>query len=80
MKFFSFICSIELSVWYIIIVLNIHYCIHSVLLAQSAGALEYTDCFSAERLDPHPMSVLDMTLNNLIVRLQYPAPDKLFDI
>ena len=33
---------------------------------QSAGAAEYTDCTSAEMEDP-PTSVLDMTLNNLIV-------------
>ena len=33
------------------------------LLAQSAGAVEYTDCIS-------PMSMQDMTLNNLTVRLQ----------
>ena len=38
-----------------------------VIIAQSAGAVEYTDCFSAEGYDP-PMSVLDMTLNNLMVR------------
>ena len=28
--------------------------IYSNLLAQSAGAEEYADCFSAEGLDPHP--------------------------
>ena len=32
--------------------------------AQSAGAVEYTNCKST------PMSVLDITLNNLMVRLQ----------
>ena len=38
--------------------------------AQSAGALEYTDGFFAEGLDPPPTSVLDMTLNNQMVRFQ----------
>ena len=37
--------------------------------AQSAGAVEYTDCTSAEGKTP-PLSVLDMTQNNLMVRLQ----------
>ena len=37
--------------------------------AQSAGTVEYIDCFSAQGYEP-PNSVLDMTLNNLIVRLQ----------
>ena len=32
-------------------------------VVQSAGNVEYTDCFSAT-------SVLDMTLNNLMVRLR----------
>ena len=40
-------------------------------LAQSAGAEEYTDCASAEGKEtPPPTSVLDMTLNNLMVRFQ----------
>ena len=34
------------------------------------GAAEYTDCISAEAQDS-PTSVLDKTLNNLIVRLQW---------
>ena len=38
-----------------------------VTLAQSAGAEEYTDCISAEEYPP-PTSILDMALNNLIVR------------
>ena len=40
-------------------------------IAHSAGAVEYTDCFSAEgvRLPFVSMSVLDMTLNNLMMRL-----------
>ena len=37
------------------------------MLAQLAGAGDYTDCVSAEWLDPLP-SALDMTLNNLMVR------------
>ena len=40
-----------------------------MIFAPSAGAVEYTDCLSAERLGP-PMSVLDMTLNNLRVSFQ----------
>ena len=40
-----------------------------LLLVQSAGVAEYTDCFSAEG-KTSSTSVLDMTLNNLIVRLQ----------
>ena len=39
------------------------------LVAHSAGVIEYTDCVSAERYDL-PTRVLDMTLNNLMVRLQ----------
>ena len=38
-------------------------------VAQSAGVVEYTDCITAERQDPPPMSVLDMTLSILMVRL-----------
>ena len=34
------------------------------IIAQSAGAVEYTDCFST------PTSVLDMTFNDLMVRFQ----------
>ena len=34
--------------------------------AQLAGAVEYTDCFSAEELET---SVLDMSQNNLMARL-----------
>ena len=41
---------------------------HFVYITQSVGAVEYVDCFSA--VDPHPTSVLDITLNNLMVRLQ----------
>ena len=33
--------------------------------AQSTGAVEYTDCISAERYDLPTTSVPDMTLNNL---------------
>ena len=36
-------------------------------MAQSAGAAEYTDCFFARGKIP-PTSVLDMTLNNLMVK------------
>ena len=39
-------------------------------LAQLAGAVEYTDCISAKGLPPFPTSLLDMTLNNLMVRFQ----------
>ena len=38
--------------------------------AQSAGVVEYTDYTSADP-PPHPTSVLDMTLNNLMVRFQW---------
>ena len=41
------------------------------LFAQSVGAAEYTNCISARGVRPHSMSVLDMTLNNLMVRFQY---------
>ena len=40
------------------------------LVAQSTGAVEYTDYFSAEGKTPPSMSVLDVTLNNLVVRFQ----------
>ena len=40
-----------------------------ILLAQSAGAIEYTDCTSVEGQDP-PTIVQDMTLNNVMVRFQ----------
>ena len=39
-------------------------------LAQAAGAAEYTHCISAEKLDSPRTIVLDMTINNLMVRLQ----------
>ena len=38
-----------------------------IQLSQSAGAVEYTDCTSAEDKIP-PMSVLNMTQNNLMVK------------
>ena len=41
------------------------------LFAQSAGAVEYTDCISAEGVRSHPpTSVLDMTQNNLMLKFQ----------
>ena len=39
-------------------------------IAQSAGAVEYTDCTSAEGKSPPLMSVQNMTLNNLMVGFQ----------
>ena len=39
-------------------------------LAQLAGTKAYSDCFSAEKSDPTPTSVLFMTLNNVMVRFQ----------
>ena len=39
------------------------------LFAHSAGAVEYTDCFSAGE-KTITSSVLDMTLNNLMVTFQ----------
>ena len=47
----------------IIIIITLRVFHTSVSLAQSAGAIEYTDCFT-------PTSVLDMTRNNRMVRLQ----------
>ena len=41
----------------------IYYCF---LIAQLAGAVEYTNC----RRPPHPTNVLDVTLDNLMVRFQ----------
>ena len=43
----------------------------TINLAQSAGAVEYTNCTSARGKTPSPTSVLDMTLNNLMVRFQW---------
>ena len=40
-----------------------------ISIAQLAGAVKYTDCSPAGEKEPlPPMSVLDMTLNNLMVR------------
>ena len=36
-------------------------------LVQSAGVVEYSDCITGEGRIPHPMSVLYMILNNLMV-------------
>ena len=43
-----------------------------ICIVQSAGAVEYTDCTSAKggKTLHHQISVLDMTLNNLMVRFQ----------
>ena len=41
----------------------------------SVGAVEYADCISAEGYDHPPTSVLNMTLNNQMVRL---LPDPLW--
>ena len=43
---------------------------YAVKCAQLAGAVEYTDYTSIEGQDSSPISVQDMTLNNLMVRLQ----------
>ena len=40
-------------------------------VAQSVVAIEYTDCSSAEEVRTPLMCVLDMTLNNLMVRFQW---------
>ena len=37
------------------------------IIAQSAGAVKYTNCTSAEGYDPQQRSVMYMTLNNLMV-------------
>ena len=42
---------------------------YTYILAQSAGAAKYADCFSAEGLDPNECPY--MALNHLMVRLQY---------
>ena len=39
-------------------------------IVQSAGAVEHNDCFSAKGEDPTTI-VLDMILNDLMVRVQY---------
>ena len=39
-------------------------------VTQSVGTVEYTDCTSTEGWDPTLTSVLDMKLNNLMVRFQ----------
>ena len=44
--------------------------ITSQIFNQSTEAVEYTNCISVERGEISPTSVLDMTLNNLMVRLQ----------
>ena len=41
-----------------------------VSVAQSAGAVEYTDCISAKCYPPPATSVLYMTLNNRMVRFK----------
>ena len=41
-----------------------------IYFAQSIGAVEYTDCFSAEANTHLQTSILLMTLNNLIVTFQ----------
>ena len=38
--------------------------------SQSAGAVEYIDYISVEGIVPHPMRVVDMTLNNQMLTLQ----------
>ena len=46
-------------------------CIYPVLATSSAGAVDHTNCISSEGYKtPPPMGVLDMTLNDLITRLQ----------
>ena len=63
----------EIYVWllvWLVYILQLLRCGH---FAQSTDAVEYTDCTSAEgkTSPPLPMSVLDMTLNNLMVRFQW---------
>ena len=61
--------SIFPTILYSFMDVPVHTHIHIIYIAQSAGVVEYTDCFSAEGKPP-PTSVLDMTLNNLMVRFQ----------
>ena len=46
------------------------YIIYKMFIAQSAGVVEYTNCTSAEGVTLPTTSVLDVTLNNLMVRIQ----------
>ena len=46
--------------------ISVHIISTNIIIAQSAGAVEYTDC----RGVTPPMRVLDITLNNLIVKFQ----------
>ena len=66
------LCVYMMSVWFSTSVVYI--CCQGLtlnyILAQSAGAVEYTDCTSAEREDSR-ISVLDMTLNNMMVSFQW---------
>ena len=55
--------------WFLLILILI-FLFSSSKFAQLAGAVEYIDCFSAEGYLPPTTSVLDMTLNNLMVRFQ----------
>ncbi len=48
---------------------NTVFCVLFYKRAKSAGAVECTDCITEEGCD-NPMSVLDMTLNNPMVRFQ----------
>ena len=52
---------------FVLVFLCLHFFLHS---AQLAGAVQCADCISAEEWEPCPTSVLDMTLNNMMVRLQ----------
>ena len=65
-------CSIIVSEFEVLFSFYIHswmnLFVKDMNLAQSAGAVECTDCTSAEGKDPPSTSVLDMTLNNLMVR------------
>ena len=49
---------------------NIYMCILNIYVVKSAGAVEYADYTSAVRYDYPITSVLHMTLNNLMVRVQ----------
>ena len=47
-----------------------HYLFKYYYLAQTSGAVEYIDFIYTDGVRPTPMRVLDMKLNNLMVRLK----------
>ena len=54
---------------HVLLMLSLSDVLLTATLAQSTGAADYTDCISQKCKTP-PTSVLDMTLNNLMLKLQ----------